>query len=136
MEGGAPLLPQLKERESGARWKVSLAKVSSGCPCPPSQLQAQVAALSQEVTRLQKQRERSLEKESSRVNVVRPYPCQVAHLLAWPRSGSSGPGLCPRVGHGFSGPCPDPFSASSRLSTPPLRPTAQDRPRAGLRRHS
>ncbi|XP_047631305.1 serine/threonine-protein kinase MRCK gamma isoform X6 [Phacochoerus africanus] len=34
------------------------------------ELQAQVAALSQEVTRLQKQRERSLEKESSRVNVT------------------------------------------------------------------
>lgn len=48
-------------------------KVSSGCLCTPSQLQDQVATLSWELTQLQRQRERSLEKESSRVKVVRSY---------------------------------------------------------------
>lgn len=49
-------------------------KVSTGCLCTPLQLQAQVATLSQEVTQLQRQRERSLEKESSQVQVVTSYP--------------------------------------------------------------
>lgn len=49
-------------------------QVSTGCLCTPSQLQAQVATLSREVTQLQRQRERSLEKESSRVQVVTSYP--------------------------------------------------------------
>lgn len=46
--------------------------VSSGCPhASLSQLQAQVATLCREVTQLQRQRERSLEKDSFRVKVVR-----------------------------------------------------------------
>lgn len=48
--------------------------VSTGCLYTPSQLQAQVATLSREMTRLQRQRERSLEKESSRVKVVKSCP--------------------------------------------------------------
>ena len=49
-------------------------KVSTGCLCTPSQLQAQVATLSQEVTQLQRQQERSLEKEPPQIKVVGPYP--------------------------------------------------------------
>ncbi|XP_036715292.1 serine/threonine-protein kinase MRCK gamma isoform X16 [Balaenoptera musculus] len=45
-------------------------EVSTGCLCTPSQLQAQVATLSQEVTQLQRQQERSLEKEPPQIKTI------------------------------------------------------------------
>ncbi|VFV43177.1 serine threonine-protein kinase [Lynx pardinus] len=67
-------------------------------------LQAQVATLCREVTQLQRQRERSIEKESLRVKVVRSHPLPSGASLGLTSSGLSGPGLCPRgrVGHSFS----------------------------------
>lgn len=58
-------------------------KVSSGPLCTSSQLQAQVATLCREVTQLQRQRERSIEKESLRVKVVRSHPPS-EWRLPWP----------------------------------------------------
>ncbi|KAF5923873.1 hypothetical protein HPG69_011920 [Diceros bicornis minor] len=75
------------------------------------ELQAQVATLTREVTRLQREQERSLEKEPSQVKVARSYPLPRSTCLTLTHSGPAGPGLCPmgRVGRGFSGPCPDPL---------------------------
>lgn len=84
--------------------------VRSDCPCVSSQLQAQVATLCREVTQLQRQRERSLEKESFRAKVVKSYPLPRGTSLGVTYSGPSGPTWVPGVGvgHSFSGPCPDP----------------------------
>lgn len=65
-----------------ARERVGVNEVNTGCLCTPSQLESQVATLSQEVTQLQRQQEQNLKKESPWAKVVRSTPCQVAHPSA------------------------------------------------------
>lgn len=78
--------------------RVGVHVVSTGCLCTPSQLQAQVAALSREVSRLQRQRERSLGKASARVKVVRSHPLPSGAVLNLPHSGPSVQARVPGTG--------------------------------------
>lgn len=114
-------------------------QVSTGCLCTPSQLQAQVATLTREVTQLQRQRERSLEKESSRVKVLSSNP-QPPKGHFPPPDLTQGPRVqacVPAVEWAMASRAPALTALRVlRPSTLPLRPTARDRLRAGLRRLS
>lgn len=95
-------------------------KVSSGRLCTSSQLQAQVATLCREVTQLQRQRERSIEKESLRVKVVRSHPLPSgASLGLRAPPGSQGQAFVPGVEGAI---------ASQAPALTPLR-VPQDHPR-------
>lgn len=59
----------------GVRWP----GLAFPCPCTPSQLEGQVAALSQEVTRLRGQCKQSREKDSSQAKVWRFPPLGKRH---------------------------------------------------------
>lgn len=129
-----------KARESAARPGRGLGgQVSTGGLCTPSQLQAQVATLSWEVTQLQRQRERSLEKESSRVKVLSSnlQPPKGHFPPPDPTQGPRFQACVPAVEWAMASQAPalTPLRVL-RLSTLPLRPTARDRLRAGLRRLS
>lgn len=65
-----------------ARERVGVNEVNTGCLYTPSQLESRVATLSQEVTRLQRQQEQNLEKESPWAKVARSTHCPVAHPSA------------------------------------------------------